>query len=443
MSEPFESKDVPVGAHPWTSRAVSAAEVAGCISSGARVFVHGAAATPVPLLDALAARTDLDDVRLFHLHTHGTRSFIAPEVAGRLRSVSLFVGDDVREAVASGRADFMPVFLSDIPDLFARGHIPLDAALVQLSPPDAHGFCSLGTSVDAARSAVDHARLVLAEINLRMPRTHGATLVPLAHVAAFTVTDRPLHVTLAPKVSEVEHQIAEHVAALVEDGACLQLGIGAIPDAVLARLQNHNDLGVHTEMFSDGMVELMENGAVTNRLKEVHTGRTVTSFVNGGPRLYAFVHDNPSVEFHGCDRTNDPGVIRQLSKVTAVNSAVEIDLTGQVCADSIGHTIRSGIGGQMDFIRGAALSPGGKPILALPSTAAGGSISRVVGELKPGAGVVTTRGHVHWVVTEYGAVNLHGCTLRERGEALISIAHPDFRAELRRQLQAVRHYAPS
>ena len=424
----------------WSARAVSAADVAARIPSGARVFVHGAAATPVPLLDALAARTDVEGVRLYHLHTEGTASFVAPGVANRLRSVSFFVAANVRAAVAEGRADFVPVFLSDVPDLFESGAIPLDVALVQVSPPDRHGRCSLGTSVDAARAAVDHARIVLAEINDRMPRTLGNTSIELARISAFVHTSRPLPAPPCPPPSPIEVRIGELVAELVEDGATLQAGIGAIPDAALARLGGRNDLGVHTEMFSDGMLPLLVQGVVTNRRKAVHANRTVTSFVLGSQALYDYVDDNPSVEFHGCDRTNDPGVIRQNDRVTAINSAIEIDLTGQVCADSIGHRIYSGIGGQMDFLRGAALSRGGKPIVAMPSTAANGTVSRITAELKPGAGVVTTRGHVHWVVTEYGARNLHGLTLRERGEALISIAHPDTRGDLRRTLAAVRHF---
>jgi len=425
----------------WSARGVTVADVAAQIPSGARVFVHGAAATPIPVVDALAARADLEGVRLYHLHTAGTASFVAREVAGRLRSVSFFVGPHVREAVADGRGDFMPVFLSDIPNLFTSRAIPLDVAVVQLSPPDRHGFCSLGTSVDAARAAVDSARIVLAEINDRMPRTHGNSVVPLSHVHAFVRTDRPLPAMPPAPSTEVEARIGELVAELVEDGATLQAGIGAIPDAVLARLGNHHDLGVHTEMFSDGLIPLIEAGVVTNRCKAVHPGRSVTSFVTGSARLYDFVDSNPTIEFHGCDRTNDTALIRKNDKVTAINSALEIDLSGQVCADSIGHAIFSGIGGQMDFLRGAALSRGGKPIIALPSTAAAGKVSRIAAQLKPGAGVVTTRGHVHWVVTEYGARNLHGLTLRERGEALISIAHPDARAELRRALVELRHYA--
>jgi len=423
----------------WASRAVSATEVVAHVASGARAFVHGAAATPIPLLDALAARTDVAGVLLYHLHTQGTDSFVAPAVAGRLRSVSFFVGANVRTAVAEGRADFVPVFLSDIPALF-RTAIPLDVALVQLSPPDRHGFCSLGPSVDAARAAVDSAKLVLAEINDQLPRTHGNSAIHLDQVHAFTRTSRALPAPTPAQPTAAEAHIGELVAELVEDGATLQTGIGAIPDAVLARLGNRVDLGVHTEMFSDGLIPLIENGVVTNRKKAVHPNRTVTAFVNGSRALFDFVDDNAMIEFHGCDRTNDTALIRKNDKVTAINSALEIDLTGQVCADSIGHRIYSGIGGQMDFLRGAALSRGGKPIIALPATAARGTISRIVAELKPGAGVVTTRGHVHWVVTEYGARNLHGLTLRERGEALISLAHPDVRGELQRSLAAIRHF---
>jgi acyl-CoA hydrolase len=349
----------------------------------------------------------------------------------------------MRAAVEEGRADFMPIFLSDIPGLFTSRQVPLDAAILQLSPPDQHGLCTLGPSVDAARAAADSARIIIAEINEQLPRTHGNSVVPLERVAAFIHTDRPLveHPT-APETG-VEGRIGELVAGLVEDGATLQMGIGAIPDAVLSRLTHKHDLGIHTEMFSDRMVDLFESGAVTNRLKEVHPGRSVVSFIAGTRRLFDFVHNNQLVEFHGCDRTNDTALIRKNPRVTAINSALEIDLTGQVCADSIGHRIFSGIGGQMDFVRGAALSKGGKPVIALPSTASGGTVSRITPMLKTGAGVVTTRGHVHWVVTEYGAVNLHGRTLRERGEALISIAHPDFRNELRKYLNDVRHFALS
>lgn len=414
----------------WKSSAESADAVVSRISSGMNVFIHGAAATPTPLLDALARRADLTGVKLWHLHLEGPLAFTAPEHAGRFRSISLFTGAGLREPVAEGRADFVPIFLSDIPGLFTSGRVKLDAALVQLSPPDRHGICSLGTSIDTARAAVDTAGIVLAEINERMPRTHGYTAVPLERLAAWTASDRDLpgHEALPP--SEVEERIAEHVSPLVNDGACLQLGIGGIPNAVLARLAHRRDLGIHTEMFSDGVVQLIESGAVTNTRKTIHPGRTITSFVVGSRRLYDFIDDNPLVEFHPCDHTNDTNLIRKIDHVVAINSGLEIDLTGQVCADSIGHRIYSGIGGQMDFVRGAAMSRGGRPIIALPSTAAGGSVSRITAQLKPGAGVVTTRGHVHWVVTEYGAVDLHGRSLAERGKLLASIAHPTHREPL-------------
>ena len=414
----------------WKSSAESADAVVSRISSGMNVFIHGAAATPTPLLDALARRADLTGVKLWHIHLEGPLAFTAPEHAGRFRSISLFTGAGLREPVAEGRADFVPIFLSDIPGLFTSGRVKLDAALVQLSPPDRHGICSLGTSIDTARAAVDTAGIVLAEINERMPRTHGYTAVPLERLAAWTASDRDLpgHEALPP--SEVEERIAKHVSPLVNDGACLQLGIGGIPNAVLARLANRRDLGIHTEMFSDGVVQLIESGAVTNTRKTIHPGRTITSFVVGSRRLYDFIDDNPLVEFHPCDHTNDTNLIRKIDQVVAINSGLEIDLTGQVCADSIGHRIYSGIGGQMDFVRGAAMSRGGRPIIALPSTAAGGSVSRITAQLKPGAGVVTTRGHVHWVVTEYGAVDLHGRSLVERGKLLASIAHPTHRETL-------------
>ena len=352
----------------------------------------------------------------------------------------MFAGPPTRAAIAEGRADFMPVFLKDIPRLVRSGRIALDVALVQLSPPDRHGFCSLGTSVDAARAAVDSARIVLAEINEGMPRTHGNSMVHLDRLAAWTHSDRPIHEAPIPPETETEARIGEFVADLIEDGSTLQMGIGGIPNAVLARLGNKAELGIHTEMLSDGVIDLIDGGVVTNQHKKVHPGRTVTSFASGTQRLYDFVHDNPTIEFHPCDRTNDTALIRKNPKVVAINSALEIDLSGQVCADSIGHRIYSGIGGQMDFIHGSALSVGGKPIIALPSTARRGTTSRIAAELKPGAGVVTTRGHVHWVVTEFGAVDLHGMTLKQRARALVSIAHPDFRAELTREVQEIRYF---
>ena len=424
----------------WKSRAVSAADVVASVESGHRLFVHGACATPAPLVEALCARTDLSGVSLYHLHTSGPAPFAEAGREKEFRSISLFTGAPLRQAIAEDRADFVPIFLSDIPALFLSGAVKLDIAFLQLSPPDAHGLCSLGTSCDAAKAASETARILVAEINEQMPRTHGNNVVPFDRIHAFVATDRPLAQHHPEPETTIEARIGDIVADLIEDGSTLQMGIGGIPDAVLARLHHKRDLGIHTEMFSDRIVDLVESGAVTNRQKAVGVGRIVTSFINGTRRLFDFVHDNPLVAFYPCDWTNDTSVIRKNPKVVAINSAIQIDLTGQVCADSIGHRIFSGIGGQMDFIRGAALSRGGKPIIALPSTAAGGKFSRLVVQLNAGAGVVTTRGHVHWVVTEYGAVNLHGKSLRERGDALISIAHPDFRAELRRDLAAVRHF---
>ena len=351
----------------------------------------------------------------------------------------MFVGAPLRQSIEEGRADSIPIFLSDIPALFASGRLKLDVAIVQLSPPDQYGYCTLGTSIDTALAATHAARYLVAEINELMPRTLGNTLVPFNRLHAFIHTNRPLHAFEPVRPTPVDDAIGEQVAALVPDGATLQMGIGAIPDAALRRLSGKHKLGIHTEMFSDGVADLMEAGVVTNELKNVHRGRTVTSFVAGSQRLFDFVHDNPSIEFHPCDRTNDTALIRQNPQVVTINSALELDLSGQVCADSIGFQIYSGIGGQMDFIRGAALSPGGKPIIALPATAAGGTVSRIVAALKPGAGVVTKRGHVHWVVTEYGAVDLFGRSLRQRAESLISIAHHDFRADLRRAYAETRH----
>jgi acyl-CoA hydrolase len=421
-------------------QAEDADEVVSHLRSGMNVFIHGAAATPSPLIEAMVRRTDLTDIHLYHLHLEGPLPFADREQSGRFHSTSLFTGAGLRAAIAEGRADFMPVFLSDIPALFQGGQIRLDAALLQLSTPDTHGLCTLGTSVDAALAAAHAAPVVLAEVNGRMPRTHGHSAIPLSMVKAFAATHRELPTHAPAAETDVEARIGELIADLVDDRACLQMGIGGIPDAVLSRLHDKHDLGIHTEMFSDGVVSLAEAGVITNRFKSIHAGRIATSFALGSRRLYDFINDNPLVEFHPCDRTNDTALIRKIDNLVAINSAIQVDLTGQVCADSFGHRIYSGIGGQMDFIRGAALSRGGKPIIALPSTAAKGTVSRIVPELNSGAGVVTTRGHVHWVVTEYGAVNLHGKSLRQRGEALVSIAHPDFRPELLDHLRNLKRF---
>ncbi|MCC6275272.1 MAG: acetyl-CoA hydrolase/transferase family protein [Leptospiraceae bacterium] len=424
----------------WKEKAQSPEDALKPLKSGNRVFVHGASATPTPLLDAMVKRKDLENVKLYHLHLAGDVAFAQPEYKDQFFSVSLFTGPSLRKPVEEGRADFMPIFLSDIPSLFISGSVPLDVAFLQLSPPDSHGMCSLGTSIDTAKAASDSAKIIIAEINEEFPRTHGNSAIPFEKIHSFIHTKRPVVEHPAEPETDIEARIGQIVADLVEDGSTLQMGIGGIPDAVLSRLKNKRDLGIHTEMFSDRVVDLYQVGAITNKFKSIHPGRIVTSFVAGTKKLFEFIDDNPIVEFHPCDRTNDTHLIRKNEKVVAINSAIQIDLTGQVCADSMGHKIFSGIGGQMDFIRGAALSKGGKPILALPSTAAKGKISRIVPELNPGAGVVTTRGHVHWIATEFGAVNLHGKTLRERAKALISISHPDFKKELENQVRAIRHF---
>lgn len=419
---------------------MSADDAVRHITSGMRVFIHGAAATPTPLLDALARHTAVENVITYHLHLDGPVPIAEPEHAGRFIPTSLFTGASLRPAVNEGRADMMPVFLSDIPRLFTCGRIPLDAVLLQLSPPDKHGYCTLGTSADATVAAVRTARVLIAEINEQMPRTHGNTLVPFSALTAFVHTNRPLPAHEPAVASPAEAAIGDHIAPLVPDGATLQMGIGAIPDAVLARLFDKHDLGVHTEMFADRVIDLVQAGVITNRRKKVHPGRITTTFALGSRRLYDFIDDNPLVEFYAADHTNDTAVIRKNDNVVAINSALEVDLSGQVVADSIGFRMYSGIGGQMDFMRGAALSNGGVPIIALPATASRGTVSRIVPAIREGGGVVTTRGHVHWIVTEFGAVDLWGLSLRERADALISVAHPDFRAELRRGLAAVRTF---
>lgn len=411
---------------------LTADEAVRLVESGDRVYLHEVAMTPHELLDALVRRAaELRDVEVVALHTEGPAPHVAPDLAGHIRHNALFVGANVREAVNAGRADYTPVFLSEVPALVAGGALPLDVALLQVSPPDRHGFCRLGTSIACARAAADHARRVIALVNPRVPRTLGNSAVHVSRFAAIVETERPLPVAKAAAIGDVERRIGEQVAALVPNGATLQIGIGAIPDAVLSCLRNHADLGVHTEMMSDGLLALAEAGVVNNRLKSTWNGRMVTSFALGSEELYRFVDGNPFVEFHPSDIVNDTREIRRLERMTAINSAIAIDLTGQVAADSIGERIYSGIGGQMDFVRGARLAPGGKAIIALPATAKHGTVSRIVPALPPGAGVVTTRGHVEYVATEYGVVNLAGQPLRRRAELLTAIAHPDFRADLR------------
>jgi 4-hydroxybutyrate CoA-transferase len=401
------------------------------VSSGDHVYLHEVAMTPHELLHALVRREDLTGVEVVSLHTEGPLPHAAPEASGRIRHNALFVGANVREAVNEGRADYTPVFLSRVPALFRSGALPLDVALLQVTPPDRHGFCRLGTSIACARAAADAARVVIGLVNPRVPRTMGNSAVHVSRFAALVEADRPLPHGRAAVVGPIERAIGGHVAALVPERATLQMGIGAIPDATLSCLADREDLGVHTEMFSDGLVALAERGTITNRHKTTFPGRIVTSFALGSQRLYDFVDQNPFVEFHPSDIVNDTREIRRIERMTAINSAIEVDLTGQVVADSIGSRIYSGIGGQMDFIWGANLAPEGRAIIALPATAKDGAVSRIVPEIKAGAGVVTTRGHVQWVVTEFGAVNLAGQSIRRRAELLTSIAHPDAQPELR------------
>lgn len=419
-----------------------AADVVGLVRSGHRVFVHAGAATPRTLLRALAARAgELRSVELVHLHTEGEHPCVQPGMTESFHVNALFVGANVRDAVERGDADYVPAFLSEMPALFRQKVLPLDVALVHVSPPDKHGYCSLGVSVDIARAAIDSADVVIAQVNPRMPRTHGDGLVHHSRFAAAVGVDEPIPEHVPGELGDVERAIGRHCAALVDDGATMQMGIGSIPDAVLASLLGHKDLGVHTEMFSDGVLELVKRGVITGRQKKIHPGKLVAGFAMGTRKLYDFLDDNPQVAMLDISYVNDPSVIRRNPKVVAINSAVEIDLTGQVCADSIGTKMWSGVGGQMDFFRGASLSPGGKPVVALPSQT-GKGISRIVPLLKPGAGVVTTRAHVHWVVTEFGAVDLRGKNLRQRAMALISIAHPDHREALERAARERFHKLP-
>ncbi len=401
------------------------------LRSHQRVYVHEAMMAPRSLIEALTERCrELRGVEVVHLHTHGDAPYVAEDLEGHVRHNALFCGPNVRAAVQAGRADFTPVFLSEVPYLFADGTLPIDVALVQVSPPDPHGFCRLGTSVATARSAVDHAAIVIAEINPQVPRTLGHSSLHVSRIDYAVEVDRPLPEVHSQEPSPVAHAIGEHIAAQIPNGATLQMGIGTIPDATLSALRSHEHLGVHTEMFSDGLIDLVESGVITCRDKTRFPGRVVTSFAMGTARLTRFVDNNPFIEFHPSEVVNDVREIRQQRLMMAINSAIEIDLTGQVCADSFGELIYSGIGGQMDFVRGATRSEGGKAFIALPSTAKGGALSRIVPRLRPGAGVVTTRGHVHYVVTEYGVVDLRGRSLRQRAELLTSIAHPDHRAAL-------------
>lgn len=411
-------------------RTVSAEEALGLVRSGMRVFVQTAAAAPKSLVAALVGRApELRGVEIVHLHTEGTAAYVESQYRDSFHASALFVGHNLREAVNDGRADYIPVFLSEVPRLFRKGILPLDVALLHVSPPDRHGFCSLGVSVDVARAASECARILIAQVNPNMPRTHGDGLIHVSRLTAIVECNDPIHECEPTPLTSVEKAIGRQVAALIEDGATLQMGIGAIPDAVLAALDSHRRLGVHTEMFSDGIIDLVQRGIITNEMKKVHPGAIVASFAVGSRRLYDFMDDNPQVKMLDVGYVNDTDVIRRNPRVTAINSALEVDLTGQVCADTIGTRQFSGVGGQMDFIRGAALSEEGRPIIALPSVTSKGE-SRIAACLKTGAGVTTTRAHVHYVVTEYGVANLYGATLRQRAQRLTDIAHPDHREAL-------------
>ncbi|HRJ87533.1 MAG: acetyl-CoA hydrolase/transferase family protein [Blastocatellia bacterium] len=402
------------------------------VKSNDRVFVHSVAAVPQILIDALVERAaELRDVEFVHLHTEGKATYAEPAYVESFKVNAFFVGPNIRSAVNDGRADYIPVFLSEIPALFRRGVLPIDVALIHVSTPDKHGFCSLGVSVDIARSAVECAKIVVAQINPQMPRTHGDALVHISDIDHAVFVDTPLPEVKMPELTDIDRAIGSYVAEMIEDGSTLQMGIGSIPNAVLASLLGHKDLGIHTEMFSDGLIELVEKGVVTGSKKAKHPGKIVAGFVMGTRRLYDFIDDNPQVLMLDIAYVNDSAVIRRNPRVIAVNSAIEVDLTGQICADSIGTRQYSGVGGQMDFIRGASLSEGGKPIIALPSITSRGE-SKIVPFLKEGAGVVTTRAHVHYVVTEYGVADLYGKNLRQRAAALIAVAHPDHREDLER-----------
>ena len=418
---------------------VTPAQAVESIRSRDQIYVHCAAAAPSVLLDALVARAaELDDVGVIHLHIEGPGPHLAPDMATHFRHRALFIGPNARAAVNDGRADYVPVFLSDVPLLFESRALPLDAVFVNATPPDRHGFCSLGTSVEAMHAAIRAAKTVIVQFNRSMPRTLGDSFVHVSDIDLAVEVDVPPYEHAVGEIGAVERKIGEFVADLVPDGATLQLGIGAIPAATALALRDKRDLGIHTEMFTDAVVDLVEAGVITGARKERNRGKIVTAFVMGSQRLYDFVHDNPMVEMRPVDFTNDTHVIRSFSRMVAINSAIEVDLTGQVVADSIGHRLYSGVGGQMDFIRGAALAAEGRAIIALPSTAAGGSLSRITPALKEGAGIVTTRAHVRTVVTEWGVAELFGKSVRERAAALISIAHPDFRDELAAEAARMR-----
>jgi len=422
----------------YQSRLCTPEDAVSVIQSGQRIVVGHACGEPQVLVDALVAQADrLENVEIVHMVAMGKAKYCQEGMEKHFRHNALFVGGSTRKAVNEKRADYTPCFFSEIPRLFKEGYLPVDVALIQVSPPDEHGFCSFGVSVDYTRPAALAAKTVIAQVNDQMPRTLGDSFIHVSELDYIVETSIPLIELPKPGITKVEEQIGYYVSQLVEDGSTLQLGIGAIPDAVLLFLKDKKDLGIHTEMFSDGVVELVEAGVITNKAKTCHPGKIVANFLMGTKKLYDFVHNNPLVEMYSVDYTNDPFVIAKNAKMISINSALQVDLTGQVCADTIGYKQYSGVGGQVDFVRGASRSPGGKSIIALPSTAMNGKVSRIVTHLDEGAAVTTSRNDVHFIVTEYGYADLRGKSLRQRGEALIQIAHPDFRESLKQHLSKV------
>lgn len=415
-------------------------EAVSIIKSEDNVFIHSVAAAPQVLIGAMVERhNELQNVNIYHIHTEGPAPYTKPEYSDSFNTKSMFIGNNIRRDIAEGRADYIPIFLSETPNLFKKGIVELDVCLIQVSPPDKHGFCTLGTSVDVTRTAALHAKIVIAQINNNMPKTHGDGFIHVDDIDYLVEHNSPLPTVESKPLSDEEIKIGKYISELIEDGATLQMGIGSIPDAVLSQLGNHKKLGIHTEMFAERVIDLVEKGIITGEEKAKHPGKIVSTFVMGSQKLYNFIDDNPEVAMLDVNYVNNSSVIRKNPKVTAINSAIEVDLTGQVCADSIGSKLYSGVGGQMDFIRGASLSEGGKPIIALTSQTKKG-LSKIVPTLKEGAGVVTTRAHVHYIVTEYGVANLYGKSIRQRVKELIKISHPDHREELEKQAHELYKY---
>jgi acetyl-CoA hydrolase len=423
----------------YSNKIVSAEEAVEAVNSGNRVFLTGNCSVPAKTLEALVKRAhSLYDVEVCHALTVGSADYVAPEMEGHLRVNALFIGHNVRKAVQEGRADFTPVMLSEFNLLFKEGHLPVDVAMVHLSPPDEHGFCSFGVEVGLSKTIAESSKIIIAEVNEQMPRTLGDSFIHVNKLDYIIPVNYPLpEVPMGVEGDEVVEKIAGHIAELIPDEATMQMGIGAVPDAVLKYLYDKKDLGVHTELFSDGVIDLVEAGVITNARKTLHPGKIIAGFILGNKRLYDWCHNNPLIEFHRTEYVNDPFVISRNDRMVAVNSAIEVDLTGQVCSDSIGPKLYSGVGGQLDFIYGASRSKGGVPIIALPSKTK--NFSRIVGLLKHGAGVVTTRYHVHYIVTEYGIAELYGKTINERATNLINIAHPEFRDDLKRQARDLNY----